>query len=127
MDNLTQPWKRLILRSFAILWLQPWWRHSGNGVSLNKPTVKLAKLAAILSGKQPPKKVPNLMRNFLKLELSRVSMQVFRFDVGIHSSTHLMHLANEFDARLSHPFHLPVSPLFSEFVAAANLLLEFVC
>ena len=24
--------------------------------------------------------------------------------------THSMHLANEFDARLSHPFHLPVSP-----------------
>ena len=33
-------------------------------------------------------------------------------DVGLHSSTHSMHLANEFDDRLSHPFHLPVSPFF---------------
>ena len=32
-----------------------------------------------------------------------------------------MHLANEFDARLLHPFHLPVPPCF-EFVAAAILL-----
>ena len=33
-------------------------------------------------------------------------------DVGLHSSTHSMHLANKFDDRLSHPFHLPVSPFF---------------
>ena len=38
-----------------------------NGVSLNKPTVKQSKLAAILSGKQPPKKVPNLVQEFAQV------------------------------------------------------------
>ena len=39
------------------------------------------------------------------------------------SSTHSMHLANEFDARPWHPVHLPVPPVL-EFVAAAILLLN---
>ena len=40
---------------------------------------------------------------------------------GLQSSTHSMHLANEFDARLQHPFHLPVPPLWR------NLLLPQFC
>ena len=40
---------------------------------------------------------------------------------GLQSSTHSMHLANEFDARLQHPFHLPVPPL------CRNLLLPRFC
>ena len=35
-----------------------------NGVAMNEPTVKMSKLAAIISGKQPPKKVPNLVQEF---------------------------------------------------------------
>ena len=37
------------------------------GISINEPTVKPSKLAAIVSGRQPPKKVPNLVQ-----ELSQV-------------------------------------------------------